>query len=130
IQIAKEVKSNFPHLKILARSFDRRHTYELMKAGVEFIKRETFSSALELGIDALVQLGYPTYQAHRAALTFKHYDNKTLKDLYEHYGDEKKFIFYSKQRTDDLVNLLMVDEKDIEQTRSDHAWERPEDPGS
>ncbi|HSG30829.1 MAG TPA: monovalent cation:proton antiporter-2 (CPA2) family protein [Thermodesulfobacteriota bacterium] len=128
LQIAREIKSNFPHLKILARSFDRRHTYDLMKLEVDYIKRETFYSALELGIDALMQLGFPAYQARRAALTFKHHDKQTLIDLYEHFGDEKNFIYHSKRRTEDLLNLLMEDEKDIKQADDDLSWERPEDP--
>ncbi len=130
LRIAKEVKSNFPNLQILARSYDRRHTYELMKIGVEHITRETFSSALELGKDALMQLGYPAYQAHRAALAFKHHDKETLVDLYEHFGDEKKFILYSKQRNDDLLNLLLKDEKDKDESEDNQAWERPSDPRS
>lgn len=128
LQIAKELKNNYPHLKILSRSFDRRHTYELMKLGITVIKRETFSSALELGIDALIELGYPSYQAHRAALTFKHHDVETINELFEHYGDEKKFILYSRQRNNDLINLLNQDEKDIDDSAVDHTWERPSDP--
>ena len=128
LQIAKELKSNFPHLKVFARSFDRRHSYELMKLGVDYIKRETFSSALELGKDVLVEMGFPTYQAHRTALTFKHHDKETLEELFDHYEDEKNFIYYSKQRNDDLIELLTEDEKDIDETTLDESWERPFNP--
>ena len=127
IETVKMVKKHFPNLAILARSFDRSHTYELLNQGVENIRRETFDSALQLGIDALVELGHPTYQAHRAALTFKHHDENTLKDLYEHWGDEKNFLFHTQQRNKDLLNLLKKDEKEAEDV-DDHSWERPYDP--
>ena len=125
LEIAKNVKKHFPNLNILSRSYDRRHTYELMRLGIKHIKRETFASSLELGVEALTLLGYSAYQAQRAALTFKHHDNQILNDLFEHYGDEKKFVFYSKQRNDDLLNLLMSEEEDKEDLTDENAWERP-----
>ncbi|MEE8043514.1 MAG: monovalent cation:proton antiporter-2 (CPA2) family protein, partial [Thermodesulfobacteriota bacterium] len=81
LEIAETVKKHFPNLEVLARSFDRRHTYELMNLGVRVIQRETFNSALELGTSALRHLGFHGYQAHRAALIFKHHDEITLVDL-------------------------------------------------
>ena len=127
IKTVEMVKKHFPNLTILARSYDRSHTYELLNHGVDNIRRETFDSALQLGIDALINLGLPSYQAHRAALTFKHHDEQALTDLSEHWGDDKKYLFHSQQRNIDLLNLLKEDEKDVENT-GDHSWERPYDP--
>lgn len=127
IETVKMVKKHFPNMIILARSYDRTHTYELLNQGVENIKRETFDSALQMGIDALVNLGLPSYQAHRAALTFKHHDEQEIMDLYEHWGDEKKYLFHTQQRNADLLNLLKEDEKETEDIEN-HSWERPYDP--
>ena len=126
-QTVKTIKEHFPHLKIMARAFDRSHTYELLHEGVDNVRRETFDSALQLGIDALVGMGYTKYQAHRDALTFKHHDEQTLKELAEHWGDEKTYIFHSQERNKNLLQILREDEKGIEDS-SDHSWERPFDP--
>lgn len=124
LEIAETVKKHFPNLEVLARSFDRRHTYELMNLGVRVIQRETFNSALELGTSALRHLGFHGYQAHRAALTFKHHDEKTLIDLHEHWGDEKTFLIQMQERNQDLIDLLSSDEEELEEN-IDHSWERP-----
>jgi len=124
LEIAEMVVQHFPNLTILARSYDRRHTYELMKIGVNVIQRETFGSALELGNLALKELGFHAYQAHRSALKFKHHDEKTIIDLYDHWGDEKMFIHRTKEKNEDLIALLDSDQEDLEQN-VDHAWERP-----
>jgi len=117
LEIAETVKKHFPNLEVLARSFDRRHTYELMNLGV-------FNSALELGTSALRHLGFHGYRAHRAALTFKHHDEKTLIDLHEHWGDEKTFLIQMQERNQDLIDLLSSDEEELEENM-DHSWERP-----
>jgi len=124
LEIAETVKKHFPNLEVLARSFDRRHTYELMNLGVRIIQRETFNSALELGTSALRHLGFHGYRAHRAALTFKHHDEKTLIDLHEHWGDEKTFLIQMQERNQDLIDLLSSDEEELEEN-IDHSWERP-----
>ncbi len=124
LEIAETVKKHFPNLEVLARSFDRRHTYELMNLGVRVIQRETFNSALELGTSALRHLGFHGYQAHRAALIFKHHDEKTLIDLHEHWGDEKTFLIQMQERNQDLIDLLSSDEEELEENM-DHSWERP-----
>jgi voltage-gated potassium channel Kch len=128
IEIAGTVRKHFPDLKILARAFDRRHSYDLMKAGVEVIQRETFGSALELGESALRALGFHGYRAHRAALAFKHHDEKHVAELYEvrESQDEKTFIEEVKQKNQDLIELMRSDQEEIVEEDSDHAWERPD----
>ena len=51
--IAETARRNFPHLRILARVADRPHAYELLRAGIDDVFRETFGSALDLGAAAL-----------------------------------------------------------------------------
>ena len=71
-------------------------------------------------------LGFHSYQAHRAALTFKHHDEKHLAELYDvlESEDEDAFIELTKQKNKDLENILKTDQRDIEE-EADHAWERP-----
>ncbi|MGH7885367.1 MAG: monovalent cation:proton antiporter-2 (CPA2) family protein [Thermodesulfobacteriota bacterium] len=111
-ETAKLVKKHFPNLKILARSYDRRHTYDLMELGVDTVRRETFYSALQLGADALVNMGFSRYQAHRAALKFMHHDDKSIGSLLQHVSDERTYLLYTKQRNEDLLKLFEADEKE------------------
>lgn len=48
---------SFPNAQILARSFDRSHSIELIRAGVDFEIRETVESALVMGAEGLRRLG-------------------------------------------------------------------------
>jgi len=56
-RIVELVKSQFPLARVFARSFDRGHSLELVKAGVDYQLREVFESALEFGAETLRELG-------------------------------------------------------------------------
>lgn len=53
-------KGAFPLAQLFVRSFDRRHTIELIEKGVEFEVREVYESAILFGRTALEQLGLDT----------------------------------------------------------------------
>ncbi len=109
LEIIETAQKHFPRLKIVARTIDRRHTYEVMKLGVETLQRETFSSALELGIDSLTLLGVPQPAAERAGALFREHDNKNLRELSELWGDDKSYGVAVRQRLDDLAQVLAAD---------------------
>lgn len=56
-RIAKLVRHEFPNAAVLARAWDRAHTLELIRDGVDHPVRETFHSALALGGEVLAVLG-------------------------------------------------------------------------
>ena len=56
-RIAKLLHEECPLVPVFARSYDRRHSIELIKAGVEDPIRETFESALLVGRKLLRHLG-------------------------------------------------------------------------
>ena len=56
-RIVDLVRAEFSGLKLYVRSYDRRHTLELLAKGVDFEMRETFESAVEFGRAALEGLG-------------------------------------------------------------------------
>lgn len=58
-RIVELVKTHFPQAKLLVRSYDRIHSRELVKAGVDFQIRETFESAMVFGEAALRNLDIP-----------------------------------------------------------------------
>lgn len=81
-------QQHFPRLRILARARGRVEAHELLQAGVQQFSRETFSSALELGRKALMELGMHPHQAHRAQQHFRRLDMRMLRELMpQHHGD-------------------------------------------
>ncbi|MBE9167968.1 glutathione-regulated potassium-efflux system protein KefC [Pleurocapsales cyanobacterium LEGE 06147] len=116
------VRKRFPHLKILARAIDRSHAYELIRQGVDVVERETFASALEMGVEALKLLGFRAYKAHRAARTFKKHDEQALHEMANLTEDETVLIARSRQLAKELEQLLRSDDRDL--TREvDRAWD-------
>jgi len=80
LEVIEMVKKHFPHLKILARAQDRPHAHEILRHGVDSVHRETLGSAVDLGVEALTQLGFRANQAWRAGQVFKQYDNRLLRE--------------------------------------------------
>src|SRR6266436_4178608 len=68
-RIVDLVRAEFPGLKLYVRSYDRRHTLELLAKGVDFEMRETFESAVEFGRAVLEGLGL----AHQRAVEVADY---------------------------------------------------------
>src|SRR5205085_7562675 len=56
-RIVELLRSEFPLVKVMARAFDRRHAFELIRSGVDFQIRELFESALLFGEETLKILG-------------------------------------------------------------------------
>jgi glutathione-regulated potassium-efflux system protein KefB len=61
-RIVALVKSEFPHAKIFARSFDRGHSMRLVQAGVDYQIRELFESSLSFGAAVLRELGFSDFE--------------------------------------------------------------------
>ena len=64
--IADLVQHEFPNAAVLARSYDRGHSMELIRAGVDFEIRETVESALQMGAEGLRRLGWDEAQVTEA----------------------------------------------------------------
>jgi len=56
-RIVDLIQAQFPAAKLYVRSFDRRHTLQLVAKGVDFQVRETYESALVFGRKTLEALG-------------------------------------------------------------------------
>lgn len=118
---ASLVKQNFPHVTILARAWDMIHAYELLDLGVNIFERETFESALNLGEQALKEIGFNAYYAKRAALKFRRYDYQTLNEMYEIHKDEEQFINRSLKAREELEKLFEADAIELEK-KSESGW--------
>ena len=80
LAIVTMIKHHFPHLTICAQARDRGHVYELINEGVEVFERETFESALTLGEQALVGLGWKPYSARVMVEKFNKSDRDNLSE--------------------------------------------------
>jgi glutathione-regulated potassium-efflux system ancillary protein KefC len=119
-------QTHFPNLTLLVRAKDREHAYRLIKLGVKNIFRETLESSLELTIQALRVLGFGAYRAHRAAHTFKQYDEETVELLSEYYGtDEKDFLGRVRKRVQTLDELFESERNASSVQPQDLGWDRP-----
>lgn len=121
IEIIEMAQKHFPNLKIVARAIDRRHAYQLMKLHVHAFKRETFDSAVILGIDALQLLGNSKDDAKRAGKLFHHHDNSTLQSLADTWGDDKQYGIAVRQHLQDLRLVLENDKVEQEKLNTCHG---------
>ncbi|MDI4663605.1 monovalent cation:proton antiporter-2 (CPA2) family protein, partial [Xanthobacter autotrophicus] len=58
-RIVEIVRASIPNVRLFVRSFDRVHSMELLRLGVDFELRETVESALSFGARTLEALGVP-----------------------------------------------------------------------
>jgi monovalent cation:proton antiporter-2 (CPA2) family protein len=121
VQMTVSAKQFFPHLKVLARAYDRSHAYQLMDAGAEVITRETFGSALVMGEEALKLMGYDDARAYGVMRTFKRHDEEGLQKLYEVWGDDQAYGLRIRQYVEQLEQVLK-DDTDESQEHFRKAW--------
>ncbi|MDC8830678.1 cation:proton antiporter domain-containing protein [Alteromonas gilva] len=111
IDMVKFAKHAHPHLKVLARAFDRGHGYRLRQAGADYIISETYHSALEMGAEALRSLGVHPFQAERQKHAYKDIEAQQNDVLYNAWKDNA-----SGERVDNnYLDLLMELEQLIEE---------------
>jgi glutathione-regulated potassium-efflux system ancillary protein KefC/glutathione-regulated potassium-efflux system protein KefB len=83
-----------------------------MRIGVKTIKRETFESALGLGVSALELLGNSEESAKRAGQLFSEHDRESMHVLSEVWGDDHSYGVAVKQRMELLKQVLVSDEEE------------------
>jgi glutathione-regulated potassium-efflux system ancillary protein KefC len=109
LKLVDAVRREFPELTIMARARNVTHLFDLRDRGVQVIERETFESALMLGRDVLVGLGFGAYRARQAAHKFRSMNLQTLDKLYPFYKDQDQFASAAKQARDELEDMFAAD---------------------
>jgi len=112
--ISRRVRENFPNIHILARARDRNHAHDLMDIGVHEFERDTFHSALHLGIKALISLGYTETKAKRLANAFAKHDVEMLYEAYDLRGDDEAMIGHVKTARELLAQVMQADLDELE----------------
>lgn len=83
VELVNQMKHRHPEVALLVRAFDQVHYYQLKQAGADFIVKETYLSALDLGCQALVQLGFNPHRASELRAAFIHTENQASDDMFE-----------------------------------------------
>ncbi len=121
-KILETVRTHFPHLRVLTRVVGRPEAYELLDEGVEHLYRDHVDTALRLGVDALRLLGKPAHQTHRAALTFHHHDEDSVRELGKMRHDRAAYFSAARERISSLEEL-MLSELTAEGEERDAGWD-------
>ncbi|WP_116788758.1 monovalent cation:proton antiporter-2 (CPA2) family protein [Flavobacterium psychrotrophum] len=122
LQVVEMVKKHFPHLKILARARNRNDAFDLVNMGVNDFYRENLYSAVNLGIDALTEMGHRRYTATRQGQRFIRYDEEATLRLAQKKGDRKALIAGTLREIEIQEQLLKEDIYSALRAQ-DHGWE-------
>ncbi len=85
VDLTTFIKDRYPHLTVLARAFDQDHYYQLKRAGADFIIKETYHGALNLGYEALTRLGTHPFLAEQLKNAFIETEDETAEALYQNW---------------------------------------------
>ncbi|STZ04350.1 NAD-binding protein [Moraxella equi] len=95
------IRRHYPHLTILARAYDARHTFDLHHAGANYIIRETADSAIRSGRIVLEQLGLSREKARELS---KFYEARE-----RHHLGRASYLYdpaVSVYDNDEMMNLI------------------------
>jgi glutathione-regulated potassium-efflux system ancillary protein KefC/glutathione-regulated potassium-efflux system protein KefB len=120
VELVKAATDYFPNLTILARAYDRRHAYELIRVGGDEVERETFEGALAFGRKALLRLGLSDRRAARAVSLFREHDHKLFNKLAPISGEEERYIMATRDSRATMEKLLAAE---MERMRVEEAEE-------
>ncbi len=78
LRLVKQARAANPDIHIIARAYDRVHTYEMFRAGANQIVREMFDSSLRVGRYALEHMGWSETEAYEAREAFFRHDREAM----------------------------------------------------
>jgi CPA2 family monovalent cation:H+ antiporter-2/glutathione-regulated potassium-efflux system ancillary protein KefC len=112
VEIVKLARQNFPHLKVFARARNRRHAFDLDRAGADYYHRELLDSSLTMARDAMIALGYPKADIERRAKKFRNHDIETLRRSFAFFESEPDMINFARLSREELEGILREDQQD------------------
>jgi glutathione-regulated potassium-efflux system protein KefB len=111
LHVARVVRRQYPHLKVIARARNRQHVWRLMDLGIEEPVRETLFSSLKMSRQTLEALGLSAQEATEQIDLFRRKDSELLKAQYLVYDDEAKLVQTTREAIEDLNKLFEADEE-------------------
>ncbi|WP_394174368.1 monovalent cation:proton antiporter-2 (CPA2) family protein [Thalassotalea litorea] len=130
VALTRHIKKSHPHLNVLARSFDKGHSYALRQAGADFTINETYHSALELGAEAMRTAGlHPFFVEHKKAI-FEQVEQDASDALYEkwqkstqeQYGTDYQQLFI---RLEQAIKTAMGRDRLDKHSATERGWTPP-----
>jgi monovalent cation:H+ antiporter-2, CPA2 family len=109
MEIVHKARKHFPNLAILARAVGRTEAYELYDAGVDGFYRETFDTAVRVGVDTLRLLGTPSNAAFRIGQTFRAFDDRILLELAAHRDDQQVLVSKVRENVRNLERVMRTE---------------------
>jgi glutathione-regulated potassium-efflux system protein KefB len=109
LRVARVVRRQYPHLKIVARARNRQHVWRLMDLGIDEPVRETLFSSLKMTRKALEALGLSPEEAVAEVERFRRQDAELMKIQYLVYDDEAKLVQTTREALADLDRLFEAD---------------------
>lgn len=129
LRLVKQAKAANPDIHIIARAYDRVHTYEMYRAGADQIVREMFDSSLRVGRYALEKMGWTETDAYAAREAFFKHDRETMLALARLWKpgvpvqDNAEYAEKAREFSQGLENALLTrfgeDEESVKATRPD-----------
>ncbi len=130
-ELVKYIKHTNPQVKILARAYDRGHYFALQHAGADYIISETYLSAIELGTQALIDLGFAQDKVTKVRDKFINAEAKGKRSLYKVWQEntsENKFDSNYQQlfiKLEEELSQIMaseeIDENESKATEHSHS---------
>lgn len=131
VELIKYVKHTYPNVMIIARAFDRGHSYRLRQAGADIIESETYHSALEMGGHTMAALGIHPFYIEQQKSTYKRVEAKKSDILYQAWqqdSDEERydnnFLQLFIQLEEKMAEEMKKDRHD-KLARSERGWTPP-----
>ena len=121
LELTRHLKHQHPGVEILARAFDQIDYYRLKQIGVEYVVKETYFSALELGCFALLRLGIDEARAEKLKKTFIQTENDTVEGMYQSWVSSDDSGISPGYR-----ELFMQQEATIREAMQDHQKDEDE----
>jgi voltage-gated potassium channel Kch len=121
VELVKAATEYFPNLTVIARAFDRRHAYELVRVGGDEVVRETFESALLFGKKALLRLGMSDRRAAKAVSIFREHDLALFNKLAPVYGEEEQYAMAVRDSRATMENLLSAEMRRLKKEEAEEA---------
>jgi len=128
VKLVKNARKSQPDLHIIARAYDRNHTYQLYRAGATDIVRETFDSSIRASKYMLQGLGWSGFDIENAADAFVTSDRGALRELSQLWDpnikteDNKAYVDRARAinkefNTGFLANLAKIVEQDVKEEK-------------
>ncbi|WP_261818034.1 monovalent cation:proton antiporter-2 (CPA2) family protein [Vibrio gallicus] len=130
-ELVKYVKHTYPHVKVMARAFDRGHFYLLRQAGADHIESETFHSALELGTQTLRCMGFHPFQIEQQRHAYIQIEKESSNDLYHAWLDHSEEERYDNNfiklfiELEDKVRNMMNSDRSDKHDKGERGWTPP-----